>query len=95
MFDRPMILCAVLLFWDTAALGQNQSPSSDAPQNPSELTIQNYGRGDISCMEWSDNCVTCRRQQAGQEYRCSNIGISCQPKNVYCLRRGDEPKSDK
>jgi hypothetical protein len=94
MFKRLTILFALLLVY-TAALGQDQSPSSDAPKNPSELAIQSYGGSDVACTEWSDSCVTCRRNQPGGEYNCSNIGIACQPKNVQCLRRGDELKTDK
>jgi hypothetical protein len=91
MSKRLMILCAFIIVWDAAAFGQNQNPSSDAPMDPS-IAILSYGRNDVSCREWSDSCVTCKRHPTSEDYSCSNIGIACQPKNVECLRREDEPK---
>jgi hypothetical protein len=44
-----------------------------------------------ACAEWTDRCVTCRRD-AGK-ITCSNIGISCQPQAVECVRA--EPAEDK
>jgi len=62
---------------------------------PAELTSDNdwaqaYGRQDKDCLEWNDTCVNCVRAQSGGDYSCSNIGIACQPKEVRCIRRGDE-----
>ena len=95
MFKCLTILGAFLIVCDVAAFAQNQSPSSDEHKSPGDLAILSYGRNDVSCMEWSDRCVSCKRHQTGGEYSCSNIGIACQPKDVECLRRGDEPKMDK
>jgi hypothetical protein len=95
MLKHLTVFCAFHVVCGAAAFGQDQSPSSDAPENPSDLAILSYGRNNVSCMEWSDSCVTCKRHQTGGEYSCSNIGIACQPKNVQCLQRGDEPKTDK
>jgi hypothetical protein len=36
------------------------------------------------CVEWTDRCVTCRRD-AGK-ITCSNIGPACQPRAVECVR---------
>src|SRR6478736_4351134 len=89
MLKCVTILNVLLLAVGTDAFGQDQSPSSDV--NSRDLGIHGYGRNDISCLEWGDSCVTCRRDQPTGEYSCSNIGIGCQPKNVQCLRRGEEP----
>jgi hypothetical protein len=43
------------------------------------------------CAEWTDRCVTCRRD-AGKTI-CSNIGIACQAQAVECLR--SEPAEEK
>jgi hypothetical protein len=43
------------------------------------------------CAEWTDRCVTCRRDAAGTI--CSNIGIACQGQAVECLR--SEPAEEK
>jgi hypothetical protein len=43
------------------------------------------------CAEWTDRCVTCRRD--GSKTICSNIGIACQPQAVECLR--SEPAEEK
>ena len=43
------------------------------------------------CAEWTDRCVTCRRDAA--KTICSNIGIACQAQGVECLRR--EPAEEK
>jgi hypothetical protein len=94
--QKNLTILILLLVAGTEAFGQNQSASSvDTPKNSSELAIQSYGHSDVSCMEWSDSCVTCRRHQRGGEYSCSNIGIACQPKNVQCVLRGDEPAKPK
>ena len=95
MLKCVTILNVLLLAVGTEAFGQDQSPPSDVPKNSRDLGLRGYGRNDISCLEWSDSCVTCRRDQPSAEYSCSNIGIACQPKNVQCLRRGEEPARPK
>jgi len=69
------VLCILLPVVGTNGFGQNQSPSSDVPKNSRDLGIQGYGGNDISCLEWSDSCVTCRRDQPTGEYSCSNIEL--------------------
>jgi hypothetical protein len=93
--QKNLKILIFLLVLGTEAFSQNQTPSSDTPKNSSESAVQSYGHSDVSCMEWSDSCVTCRRHQQGGEYSCSNIGIACQPKNVQCVLRGDEAAKSK
>lgn len=81
------ILNVFLLVSGSVAFGQNQSSSPGVQKNSEELGIQGYGRNDTSCLEWSDSCVSCRRNQPAEEFSCSNIGIACQPQNIKCLRR--------
>jgi hypothetical protein len=71
-------------------------PSGDivpnAPANPSvpanDPAVQAQPPG---CAEWTDRCVTCRRDAA--KTICSNIGIACQAQAVECLR--SEPAEEK
>jgi len=95
MLKCVTIINVLLLALGTDAFGQDQNPSPNVPENLRDLGIQDYGRNDISCLEWSDNCVTCKRDQPAGAYSCSNIGIACQPKNVQCFRRGEEPAKPK
>lgn len=46
--------------------------------------VQSYGDGNKSCTSWTDDCVTCKRDE-GAELACSNIGIACQPNGIRCL----------
>ena len=52
-----------------------------SPVPPSDPAVQAQLPG---CAEWTDRCVTCRRD-AGK-ITCSNIGIACQPQAVECVR---------
>jgi hypothetical protein len=54
------ILNVLLLAVGIDAFGHDQSLSSDVPRNSRDLGLHGYGRNDISCLEWSDTCVTCR-----------------------------------
>jgi hypothetical protein len=54
---------------------------SNSPVPPNDPAVQAQLPG---CAEWTDRCVTCRRD-AGK-ITCSNIGIACQPRAVECVR---------
>ena len=41
--------------------------------------------GPPNCSRWTDGCVNCSRDAAGDAPVCSNIGFACQPKPVRCL----------
>ena len=70
-----------------------QTPSSPPAPDPraEEASMHSYADSDKTCQEWTDSCRACRRTDAG-EPACSNIGISCQPKAITCLRRAEEKK---
>jgi hypothetical protein len=42
-------------------------------------------QGPPNCGRWTDECVNCSRDAAGDAPVCSNIGFACQPKPVRCL----------
>ena len=61
------------------------------PGQASADWMQGYGDRNKDCMEWTDTCVNCVRDQSSENFSsCSNIGIACQPKEVTCVRRADE-----
>ncbi len=37
-----------------------------------------------ACLEWTDGCRICKRDAAGGQASCSNVGIACVPKAVNC-----------
>ena len=53
----------------------------------SDTWVQGYGLHNKDCLEWTDTCVKCARNQSGADYSCSNIGIACQPEEVRCVKR--------
>jgi hypothetical protein len=53
-----------------------------------EPGIQAYGDLHPSCLEWSDGCMVCRRDE-GPAPACSTPGLSCQPHAIGC----DESRS--
>ena len=59
-------------------------PTSD---HASDTGVHGYGRHNKDCLEWTDTCVKCARNQSGGDYSCSNIGIACQPEEVRCVKR--------
>jgi hypothetical protein len=53
----------------------------ELPQAPPGASMQS---GIPGCAVWTDRCVVCQRDSG--IIACSNIGISCQPKAMQCLR---------
>jgi hypothetical protein len=62
---------------------------ANPPVPPNDPAVQARLPG---CAVWTDRCVTCER--AAGRISCSNIGISCQPQAVECVRSeaADEKK---
>ena len=88
-------LAALLL---AATPGRAQQAPAESPPPASEehqKHVYNYDKFDLACLRWTDQCRICVRNTSGQDSVCSNIGIACQPKNIECLRRGDESNTDK
>lgn len=60
----------------------------DAPKPeklPAAVSVLAYGAANPSCLEWSDGCVTCAREGAGDK-KCSTPGVACQPGETLCKR---------
>jgi hypothetical protein len=49
---------------------------------PEDISVH---QGPPNCSRWTDECVNCSRDAAGDAPVCSNIGFACQPKPVRCL----------
>ena len=64
------------------------SPAAPELGSPAELPHAGPGSstqaGIAGCAVWTDRCVICER--ASGIITCSNIGISCQPQLMVCLR---------
>ena len=65
-------------------IGSDSAKTDHASDN---TWVQGYGRHNKDCLEWTDTCVRCARNQSGGDYSCSNIGIACQPQEVRCMKR--------
>jgi hypothetical protein len=70
----------------SADIVPNAPAKPPVPANDPAVQAQPPG-----CVEWTDRCVTCRRD-VGKTI-CSNIGIACQAQAVECLR--SEPSQEK
>jgi hypothetical protein len=66
------------------------APAELPPGQASADWMQSYGEHNKDCLEWTNTCVNCVRDQSSKNFSCSNIGIACQPKEVSCVRRADE-----
>lgn len=60
-----------------------EAPEAQIPA--SEKPTITFGADKADCLEWSDGCVTCRKQADG-EAACSTPGIACLPTEPSCTR---------
>ena len=61
-------------------------PVGPAPVGPAPATpSMQGGAGLVSCVAWTDGCITCRRSEGA--IVCNNTGIGCQPQAPRCLER--------
>ena len=96
---QSLIAGASLLaqFASVPALAQNESEPATTEARPALNAVSpsmlGFGEREKLCLAWSDGCVTCLRSELGGAV-CSNIGISCQPKDIQCTRQS-EPETAK
>jgi hypothetical protein len=74
-----ILLAAALLAAGAALAADLKIPPRTAPDGIS------VHKGPPNCSRWTDECVNCSRDAAGEAAVCSNIGFACQPKPVRCL----------
>jgi hypothetical protein len=94
---RRLLYCALALasmFCISAA--ECEPPASNEQAKPTQPDV-NYRQpeADRDCLAWTDSCVNCSRSEAGASFTCSNIGISCQPKQVECTSRAKPAENPK
>jgi hypothetical protein len=79
-------LTAIVL---TASLAQQAPPAPPPPEPVAPelvpLPVQAFGRDHPTCLEWSDNCVVCQRDDTGATH-CSTAAIACLSEVVVCRR---------
>jgi hypothetical protein len=85
-----LVLLIVAALWTFHAAGAQQAPSEQDGAAKSTVDPRRPN-ADRDCLAWTDSCVNCSRAAPGEDFTCSNIGISCQPKEVTCLRRAAPP----
>jgi hypothetical protein len=74
----------------TAAIAQPRAPApANSPAAPP--TLQGFGDRDKTCLAWTDDCRSCRRE-ADNTVNCSNIGIACQPAEIRCTAKQEPAK---
>jgi hypothetical protein len=82
-----VVACCIAVTGD--AMAADKKVSSERPPD----WVQNYGRHNKECLEWTDGCINCARDGLHGDFSCSNIGPACQPKAVECLKRsGEKPE---
>jgi hypothetical protein len=73
------VATAALLAAGAAFAAELEIPPRTAPE---DISVH---KGPLNCSRWTDECVNCSRDAAGDAPVCSNIGFACQPKPVRCL----------
>ena len=79
--SRPVLAIAMTA---TIIAGPALAADMDIPPPPAakEISVQ---KGPPHCSRWTDDCVSCVRDDNATKPVCSNTGFSCQPKSVRCL----------
>ena len=58
-----------------------------AQDAPPASSLQSYAAQNAQCLEWTDACGVCKRDEAGAAH-CSTPGIACQPVEIACVKSG-------
>ncbi|ATQ68930.1 MULTISPECIES: hypothetical protein [Methylosinus] len=80
---RPAALLALISALLIAPARGEDAPSQEQPVQ--EKPTQAYGEDHPSCLEWTDGCLVCARQDDGAA-ACSMVGAACLPAAVSCLQ---------
>jgi hypothetical protein len=71
-----------------ALLGCAPAVADDAPATKAsseQLSLEGYAAAAPLCLEWSDGCATCARDDDSAAH-CSTPGIACQAGPIACRR---------
>jgi len=66
------------------ALATSAATAAEEKQAP-EKPVQAYGEDHPACLEWTDGCLVCARQEDGSS-ACSMVGVACLPAAAVCLK---------
>jgi hypothetical protein len=77
-------LTAAMIVVAAVAADAPVAPAPAVPELPQAPLGASMQSGIPGCAVWTDRCVVCQRDSG--IIACSNIGISCQPKAMQCLR---------
>jgi hypothetical protein len=78
---RAFALLATAALLLAARAGAQDAPAPAAQEKPTQA----YGEDHPSCLEWTDGCLVCARQEDGVA-ACSMVGAACLPAAVSCLQ---------
>ena len=70
---------------DAASPPVTSPPAASAPPSPEELSLRGFGAQNAQCLEWTDSCAVCLRDEKDAAH-CSTPGIACQPQPIVCRR---------
>jgi hypothetical protein len=70
---------------DEAPNAAANPPAAAAPISPEEVSLRGFGSLNAQCLEWSDACAICLRDEK-DAIHCSTPGIACQPAAIACRR---------
>ena len=81
----PFAVVGFLSVWGALANAQADAPNAPAmpPPESSPATVYTYGAENRDCLEWTNACQTCKRNDAGVP-ACSTPGIACTPGAMVC-----------
>jgi hypothetical protein len=63
-------------------MAREAAPAELPPGQALADWMQSYGEHNKDCLEWTNTCVNCVRDQSSKNFSCSNIGIACQRGSV-------------
>jgi hypothetical protein len=84
MIDARRLLrhAVLILCFGLPVSGAHAAAETPTPQ---ERSLQGFGAQTLNCVEWSDSCSICLRDESGAMH-CSTPGIACQPEAIACRR---------
>lgn len=73
--------CLTLVRADDAPAAAN--PATAAAPSAEELSLRGFGDQNPQCLEWTDSCAICLRDEKNVVH-CSTPGIACQQQAIVC-----------
>ncbi len=87
MKTRRLLPLVALTFLALGAVSRAQADAPRAEPMPAPeagpATVFTYGKENPDCVEWTNACQTCKRDDKGAP-QCSTAGIACTPGAMVC-----------